>query len=95
MFSVVNHITLTGPLPAELGERMQDELMVRARDVPGFVAAYCTQPAPEEIVMIVLTDTAEAMQVVHDTVGTPWIGANLGPVIATTDRKPGPVIAHA
>ena len=44
--------------------------------------------------MVVLTRTVEAMDVLRDTVGNPWIDANLGPYIAGTDRNPGPVIAH-
>jgi len=94
VFSVVNHITLSEPLDDEMVERMQSELMAEAAGIEGFSAAYCTQPADDQIVIVLLTRTAEAMKAVHDMVESPWVTRNLGPHIASADRKPGPVIAH-
>jgi hypothetical protein len=72
---------------------MQSELMSDARGVPGFVGAYCVAPDPATLVMVVVGETPESVEALHQQVGSPWIGANLRPYVAQFDRRVGPVVA--
>lgn len=95
MHAVVNHLRLSTPLDADIVERMNAELMAKAAEISGFVNAYCVQVADDGLVMIVVCATEESLERVHQEVGSPWIGGNLLPYLAGTDRKTGPVIASS
>ena len=92
--AVVNHMKLGTPLDDDIIERMNSGLMAKAAGMPGFRNAYCVQTAHDGIVIIVVCESAEALERVHQEVGSPWVGGNLLPYVASTDRKTGPVIAH-
>ncbi|HSV41231.1 MAG TPA: hypothetical protein VLI04_20890 [Nocardioidaceae bacterium] len=94
MFSEIDHLALSRALDDDVIELMQADLMARAGEVEGLVAAYCTQPARDQLVLVLLTHTAEEMKAVHEIV-SPWIAEHLAPYLASQDRKPGPVIAHS
>jgi hypothetical protein len=95
MHAVVNHLTLSRPLNDGVFERMQSELMPAARAIEGFHDAYCVRIGDEQIIMVILCETPEALERVHLEVGNPWIGANVRPSVAMADRKVGVVAAHA
>jgi hypothetical protein len=74
---------------------MNSELMMNIAKMPGADNALCVQVADDGIVVIVIFDTAESLERVHQEVGSPWVGENLSPYLAGTDRKVGPVIAQS
>jgi hypothetical protein len=94
MHAVVNHMKLSKPLDNDIVERMSSELMSSLSAMPGFANALCVQVADDGIVIIVICDSEEALERCHQEVGSPWVGPNLGPYLAGTDRKVGPVIAR-
>jgi hypothetical protein len=93
MFAVINTMTLAQPLDPSVTERMQDELMSDAHEVPGFLEAHFVSIGEDHAVMVVICDSVESIQALHDRVGSPWIGANLMPFLIATDRQVGPVLA--
>jgi hypothetical protein len=93
VFAVVNTMSLARPIEPEVLTRMQAEMMHDARNVPGFVSASFIGVAEDTAVMVVVAETAEAVRELHETVGSPWIGANLTPYLTAADRKVGPVLA--
>ena len=94
MYAVVNHMKLSRSLDDSIIERMNSELMSNLTQMPGVETALCVQVADDGIVVIVICDSAESLERVHQEVGSPWVGANLTPYLASTDRKVGPVIAR-
>ena len=94
MYAVVNHMKLSRPLDADIIGRMNSELMASIATMPGAVNALCVQVADDGIVVVVICESAEALERVHQEVGSPWVGENLKPYLASTDRKVGPVIAR-
>jgi hypothetical protein len=94
MHSVVNHMKLSMPLDDDIIGRMNSELMPSIAKMPGVVEALCVQVAEDGIVVVVVCESAEALDRVHQEVGSPWVGQNLKPYLASTDRKVGPVIAR-
>ena len=94
MYSVVNHMKLSRPLDDDIIDRMNSELMPSIARMPGAVEALCVQVAEDGIVVVVVCESADSLERVHQEVGRPWIGRNLKPYLASTDRKVGPVIAR-
>jgi hypothetical protein len=62
--------------------------------MPGVADALCVHVADDGIVVVVLCESAESLERVHQEVSSPWVGENLRPYLASTDRKLGPVIAR-
>jgi hypothetical protein len=85
---------LSRPLDDDIIERMNSELMANIGKMPGVSNALCVQVADDGIVVIVICESAEFLERVHQEVGLPWVRENLKPYLATTDRKVGPVIAR-
>jgi hypothetical protein len=94
MYAVVNHMKLSRPLDNNIIGRMNSELMSNISKMPGVVDALCVQVADDGIVIIVVCESEESLERVHQEVGSPWVGENLTPYLAGTDRKVGPVIAR-
>ena len=93
MFAVVNTMSLARPIEPEILTRMQAEMMHDARAVPGFVSASFIEVADDTAVMVVLAETREAVRELHETVGSPWVGANLASYLSGAERRVGPVLA--
>jgi hypothetical protein len=94
MYAVVNHMKLSRPLDDDIVGRMNSELMSTIGQMPGADNALCVQVADDAIVIVVICESATSLEQVHQQVGSPWVGKNLGPYLASTDRKVGPVIAR-
>jgi hypothetical protein len=94
MYAVVNHMKLSRPLDDSIIGRMNSELMPNLAKMPGVADALCVQVAEDGIVVVVMCDSADSLERVHQEVGSPWVGQNLTPYLASTDRKVGPVIAR-
>lgn len=93
MYAVVNTMMLRQAIDPGLVHRMQAELMQEARDVPGFVHASFIDLGARTAQMVVICDSPAAVKDLNDTVGAPWIGTNLTPIIERVDRRLGPVVA--
>ena len=71
--------------------RMNTELMSDLLKLPGVAHALCVQVAEDGIVISVICDSEESLERAHQEVGSPWVGQNLSPYLASTDRKTGPI----
>ena len=94
MYAVVNHMKLSKSLDDSIIGRMNSELMSDIAKMPGVDNAICVQVSDDGIVVIVMCESAESLERVHQEVGLPWVRGNLTPYLASTDRKVGPVIAR-
>ncbi len=96
MYAVVNRLRLKSAIPPEVWERAQAELPARAREVPGFEALYVIEVADDEVVLLVVGDTAETLDRVASEVGNDWMTDNVIPHLAAPpDRQIGKVVASA
>jgi hypothetical protein len=95
MYAVVNHMKLSRPLDDNIIGRMNSELMSNLSKMPGVAHGLCVQVADDGIVIIVICESEESLERAHQEVGSPWVGENLAPYLASTDRKTGPVIARS
>src|SRR5215217_6540864 len=95
MYAAVNHMKLSRPLDDNIIGRMSSELMLNLSMLPGVAHALCVQVADDGIVIVVICESEESLERAHQEVGSPWVGENLAPYLASTDRKTGPVIARS
>lgn len=94
MYAVVNHMKLSRPLDSNIIERMSSELMSNLAKMPDFANALCVQVADDGIVIVVICESEEALERCHQEVGSPWVGANLAPYLASTDDAQARQPAH-
>jgi hypothetical protein len=94
MYAVVNHMKLSRSLDSNIIERMNSELMSDIGKMPGVTQGLCVQVADDGIVVVVVCESEDSLERVHQEVGLPWVRENLKPYLASTDRKVGPVIAR-
>jgi hypothetical protein len=96
MYAVVNRLRLSTPIPPEVWERAQAEVPARAREVPGFEALHVIEISDEEIVLVVIADTAETLDRVATEVGNTWMRDNVIPHLAgPPERQTGKVVASS
>jgi hypothetical protein len=96
MHAVVNRLRLATPIPAEVWSRAQDEVPPLAREVPGFRALYVIEMTDDEVVLLVVGDSAEALDRVASEVGNTWMRENVIPYLAAPpDRQIGKVVASS
>ena len=79
MYAVVNHMKLSKSLDDSIIGRMNSELMSDIAKMPGVDNAICVQVSDDGIVVIVMCESAESLERVHQEVGLPWVrGIALG-----------------
>lgn len=94
MHAVVNRLRLSTPIPPEVWSRAQAEVPARAREVPGFKALHVIEVSDDEVVLVVLADSAETLDRVATEVGNTWMREHVMPHLAgPPDRQIGKVVA--
>ena len=94
MYAVVNRLRLSKPIPPEVWERAQAEVPPLARQVPGFKSLHVIEISDDEIVLVVVADSAETLDRVATEVGNAWMRENVIPYLASPpDRQIGKVVA--
>lgn len=96
MHAVVNRLRLSTPIPPEVWARAQEEVPPRARAVPGFKALHVIQVSDDEVVLVVVADSAETLDRVATEVGNTWMRDNVIPHLAAPpERQVGRVVASS
>jgi hypothetical protein len=94
--AVVNHLHFREPPGADLFARAEDEVGAPARQIEGFRGLHVVQAAPDHFILIILGDTPEVIDRVATEVGSPWMMANVVPLLAAPpERHVGPLVATA
>ena len=96
MHAVVNHFPLKKPVDQKILDLMRQELFPKAQAFEGFEDFYFIRVSDEEVIVVVVWATKEALEEGTKQVGSPWFGERFGPYVAgPPDRKVGEVIASA
>jgi hypothetical protein len=96
MAGVVNVLTFREPVDRELFKAAELELVPRMREVDGFVDLYVVQTSETEVILVILGDTVETLDRLATEIGSPWMTANVVPMLAgPPQRHVGPVIASS
>ncbi|GAC1534134.1 MAG: hypothetical protein NVS3B1_28630 [Marmoricola sp.] len=96
MAAVVNVLHFREPVDPSLFTKASDELVPRMREIDGFEALQVIQSSETEVLLLIFGDTVEVLDRLATEVGSPWMGANVLPLLAgPPERHIGPVIASS
>jgi hypothetical protein len=96
MAAVVSLLTFKEPFDRGLFEAAERDLVPQMREVKGFVDLYVVQTSDTEAILVILGDTVETLDRIATEIGSPWMVANVVPLLAgSPQRHVGPVIASS
>lgn len=96
MAGVVNHLRFKETIDPELFARAERDLIPQMRAIDGFQDFYVIQTSDTEVVLVILGDDVGVLNRVATEVGSPWMTANVVPLLAgPPDRHIGPTIASS
>ncbi len=94
--AVVNVLRFREPEDPSLFTRATEELIPRMREIDGFEGLQVVQSSETEVVLLIFGDTVTVLDRVATEVGSPWMTANVVPLLAGPPaRHIGPVIASS
>jgi hypothetical protein len=85
--AVINHLHFAAAPDAHLFARIEGEFVPQARTVDGFRALHVVQVAPDHIVLVILGDDAASLDRLATEVGSPWMMANVVPLLASPPER--------
>ena len=90
MHAVVNRLRLKHPIDPEVFAAAQRDLPPRAAQIDGLLAFHVVRVADDELVVVILGDSAAALERMRDEIGNEWMSDNIVPHLAApTDRIAG------
>ena len=96
MAGVVNHLRFKQAVDPDLFARAERELTSQMRAIRGFRGFHVIQTSDTEVVLVILGDDEDVLNRVATEVGSPWMTANVVPLLAgPPDRHVGPTIASS
>jgi hypothetical protein len=96
MAAVVNVLRFKEPVDPSLFEAATEELAPKMREIDGFQSLQVVHSSDTEVVLLIFADTVEVLNRVATEVGSPWMSANVVPLLAAPpERHIGPVIASS
>jgi hypothetical protein len=92
--AVVNYLHFKEPVRPELFSTAERDLASQMKAIDGFKGFHAVQVAANQLILLILGDTVEALNRVATDVGSPWMSANVVPLLAAPpDRQIGSVVA--
>lgn len=94
--AVVNHLHFKERVDKERFSAAETDLVPQMKAIDGFRALHVVQVGDDHVILIILGDTPEALNKVATEVGSPWLSANIVPLLAAPpERHIGTVIASS
>ncbi|MEO8897945.1 MAG: hypothetical protein ABI473_04490 [Candidatus Dormibacter sp.] len=94
MHAVINSLRFKNSVDPALFTLAEQELAQGMRTVEGFKSFHVVQVAADHVVPVIVGDDAEVLDRLATEVGSPWMVANVVPLLAAPpDRRIGPVLA--
>jgi hypothetical protein len=82
MHAVVNRLRLAHPIDSPVFENAQRELPPRAAEIEGLRAFHVLRAGDDELSVLILGDTPEALERMRTEVGNDWMRENIVPHLA-------------
>ena len=90
MAGVVNHLRFKEAVDPALFANAERDLTAQMQAIEGFQDFYVIQTSDTEVILVILGDTSEVLDRVATEVGSPWMMANVVPLLAgPPDRQIG------
>lgn len=96
MAVVINRLRFSEPVDTELFARAERELTPQMQAIDGFRDFFVVRTSDTEVVLLILGDDVDVLNRVATEVGSPWMAANVVPLLAAPpERLIGPTIASS
>jgi len=82
MHAVVNRLRLARPIDPSVFEAAQRELPPRAAEIDGLRAFHVLRAGDDELIVLIMGDTPEALEQMRTEVGNDWMRENVVPHLA-------------
>ena len=82
MHAVVNRLRLARPIDQSVFENAQRELPPRATEIEDLRAFHVLRAGDDELIVLILGDTPEALERMRTEVGNDWMRENIVPHLA-------------
>jgi hypothetical protein len=94
--AVVNHLHFKEPPNPELFSTAESDLTPLMKEIEGFRAFLVVQVGDDHAILLIVGDTPDALNRVATEVGSPWMIANVVPLLAAPpERHIGPIVASS
>jgi hypothetical protein len=77
MHAVVNRLRLARPIDSSVFENAQRDLPPRAAEIEGLRAFHVLRAGDDELVVLIMGDTPEALEQMRAEVGNDWMRENV------------------
>jgi hypothetical protein len=96
MHAVLNHLHFSQDVDADLFAAAETDLVPRMRAIEGFRGFHVVQTSPTDVTLVIFAVDAETLDRIATEVGSPWMRANVLPLLAAPpDRNLGPVLTSS
>jgi hypothetical protein len=93
VYAVVNHLHFSQPIDPVLFAGAKKDLLPRMQAIEGCDAFHAIRTSEKDAFLVILGDNAEVLDRVATEVGSPWMHADVLPLLAgPPDRHIGPII---
>lgn len=93
MHAVVNRLRLAHPIDPSVFEAAQRDLPPRAAQIEGLRGFHLLRVSDDELVLVILGDTPQALERMRDEIGNDWMRENVVPHLAGgTERLVGEAV---
>ena len=94
MHAVVNNLRFKDSVDPAVFTAAEQHLAQHMGAIEGFRSFQVVQVADDQVILVILGDDAEVLDRLATEVGSPWMVANVFPLLAgPPERSIGPVIA--
>jgi hypothetical protein len=96
MAAVVNLLHFKEPLDPAVFARSERDLVQQMRAIEGFRGFHVIQTSEKDVILVILGDSVEVLDQIATEVGSPWMRANVVPLLAgPPERHIGPIVASS
>lgn len=94
MHAVVNQLHFADDIDPAVFAEARADLVPQMQEIDGFEGFHVIQTSGKDAILVILADCAETLDRIATEVGSPWMRANVVPLLASPpDRQLGPIIA--
>jgi len=96
MAAVVNLLRFKEPVEPAVFAGVERDLVPQMLAIKGFRGFHVVQTSDQEVILVILGDSVEVLDQIASEVGSPWMRANVVPLLAgPPERHIGPIIASS
>jgi hypothetical protein len=87
MHAVINELSLATPIDPQVWEQARTELLPKMAAVDGFHAVHIVELSPDKVVLVILADSAEALNRIATEAGNSFMVEHIVPHLAGPPQR--------